>query len=289
MTNPLIAARDAFAHQHPEMRISLRGREWGVIDTGPINGPTVQTLLLIPGTLGRGDIFWQQIAALHDRDRVIAVTYPATGGIDDLAGDLLALFDQSGVATATVLGSSLGGYLAQYFAARHPTRTARLIAANTLSSVDGIAAQMPYALDLEAVPIADLRAGFHKGLAAWAETHPDQADLVALLLAEVAGRILEPELRARLNALKRAPPLPAPVLNQAQIVTVESDDDPLIRPEMRAGTRAHLAPGVVYRFVEGGHFPYVARPAAYTALLEQVLGLDRSTGPDWGTAPERTL
>jgi pimeloyl-ACP methyl ester carboxylesterase len=70
------------------------------------------------------------------------------------------------------------------------------------------------------------------------------------------------------------------------VITIEADDDPLIPPEMRAAVRARLSPGTAYRFLSGGHFPYVARPADYTALLEQALGLD-GTGPDWGTGAER--
>ena len=70
------------------------------------------------------------------------------------------------------------------------------------------------------------------------------------------------------------------------MVTV--DDDPLIPPEMRAAVRARLEPGTAYRFTHGGHFPDVARPGEYTALLEQVMGLP-SSGPDWGAAPERVL
>lgn len=281
MTNPLISARDAFAIRQPEQRITLGGREWGFVDTG--TGPA---LLLIPGTLGRGDIFWQQIAALSDRLRIVAVTYPATGGIAEWSADLAALLDHLGIATASVLGSSLGGYLAQYFAAQHPGRVDRLFAANTLHSAAGIDQKMPYALDLDAAPIADLRAGFGQGLKAWAEAHPDQADLVELLLQEVGGRIPEPELRTRLKALKSAPELPGLGMPQDRLFTIEADDDPLIPPGMRAAVRARLEPAAAYRFEWGGHFPYVVRPEAYTALLKQALGLS-VTGPDWGTGQER--
>ncbi|MFC3614524.1 alpha/beta fold hydrolase [Lutimaribacter marinistellae] len=283
MTNPLIAARNAFAENHPEQRATFGGREWGYVDTG--SGPA---LLLIPGTLGRGDIFWQQIAALSDRLRVIAVTYPATGGIEEWSGDLAALLDHLGVETASVLGSSLGGYLAQYFAAAHPDRIDRVFAANTLHSANGIDQRMPYALDLDTAPIDDLRAGFGDGLQAWAKTHPQQADLVDLLLQEVGGRIPEAELRTRLKALKTAPELPDLDLPQDQLFTVEADDDPLIPPAMRAAVRARVAPSAAYRFAWGGHFPYVVRPAEYTAMLEQAMDLP-VTGPDWGTAGERVL
>ena len=281
MTNPLITARNTFSEQNPEQRIALNGREWGVLDAGA--GPV---LILIPGTLGRGDIFWQQIAALSDRMRIVAVTYPTTGGIEDWCADLAALMDRLEIPRASVLGSSLGGYLAQYFAALHPERVDRLFAANTLHSAAGVGQRLPYALDLDTAPVEDLRAGFGQALGRWAETHPDQADLVELLLQEVGGRIPEAELRSRLKGLKTAPELPPLPLPSERILTVEADDDPLIPPEMRKAVRARLNPSAAYRFTWGGHFPYVVRPADYTSMLEQALGLS-VTGPDWGTEQER--
>lgn len=123
---------------------------------------------------------------------------------------------------------------------------------------------------------------------AWAETHPDQVDLIDLLLVEVAGRILELELRARLMALQVGPELPPVTLDAVGIVTIEVDDDPLIPTAMRAAVRSQLSPGVACRFSSGGHFPYVAWPADYTALLEEILGLS-VTGPDWEQEAERVL
>ena len=277
MTNPLIADRDRFAAGHPEQRVSLRGREWGVVAAGT-DGPA---LVLIPGTLGRADIFWQQIEALAGRARVIAVTYPDSGGVREWAGDLAELLRQRGVRAATVLGSSLGGYLAQYFAAVHPELVKRLLAANTLGSVDEIKQFPPYNSDLDHGPIAELRAGFGRGLTAWGKSHPDQADLVALLMAEQGGRISEPELRARLKALRDGPDLPPVSLPHERIVAIESDDDPLLPQPLREALRARLDPGVCYRFAWGGHFPYVVRPAAYTGLLEEQLELE-VTGQGWG-------
>ncbi|MDU9004348.1 alpha/beta fold hydrolase [Sedimentitalea todarodis] len=283
MTNALIADRDRFAEQHPEQRIMLRGREWGYLDVG--RGPT---LMLIPGTLGRCDIFWQQITALSGRLRIIATSYPAGGGVADWAGDIVALMDHLDVAEATVLGSSLGGYLAQYIAGSASARVTRLVAANTLHSVRGLDQRPPYSLDLDTGPIADLRAGFGTGLEGWRAAHPDQSELVDLLLKEVGGRIPEAELRTRLSALKHAPDLPELDMANDRIITIEADDDPLIPAVMRAAVRERLKPDVAYRFLTGGHFPYIARPKAYTALLENVMEID-VTGPDWGAAPERVL
>lgn len=269
MTNPLIAARDAFAAQMPETRETLNGRDWGVIDTGGSGA----ALVLIPGTLGRADIFWQQIAALAPNLRVIAVSYPASGGIADWAQDLCALLDARGIASAAVLGSSLGGYLAQYIAGTHPARVSHLFAANTLHTVHGIAERQPYAQDLDNGPIEVLRAGFLNAMRAWGQAQPDQADLVDFLMAEVGGRIPEGEMRARLNALKRGPELPPTPQPATALTVIDAKDDPLIAPEMRAAVRARLPGATTFRFRWGGHFPYVLRPDLYANLIGARMGL----------------
>jgi len=282
MTNGLIAARDRFCESHTEERVTISGREWGVMEAGS-GGPA---LLLMPGTLGRSDIFFQQIERLEGRARIVAVSYPASGGVPEWAGDLAALLKARDVARATICGSSLGGFLAQYFAATQPGLTERIVPANTLASTSTSKSRPPYTSDIDTAPIEELRAGFGKGLGAWREAHPDQAELVELLLAEAGGRILEGELRARLNALKQAPELPDLELPPERITTIEADDDPLITPEMREEVRARLRPAVSYRFRWGGHFPYLARPAAYLAILEEALGLD-ITGETWGEGEAR--
>ncbi len=270
MTKPTLRQhRDAFAARHPERRENLRGRDWGVTDLG--RGPA---LVLLPGTLGRGDIFWQQAQALAGRARVITLSYPASGGIADWAGDILALLDRLDIAGADVLGSSLGGYLAQYLAAHHPSRFTRLIAANTLSDTALVAQSPLYAQDLERTPINTLRAGFRANLAAWAAAHPEQGDLVDLLLDEVAGRIPEAELRQRLIALRTAPELPPPALPADRICTIETDDDPLIPPPLREQVRARLGPGHVIRFEDGGHFPYLANAGRYSRAVADFLNLE---------------
>ncbi|MCV2887376.1 alpha/beta fold hydrolase [Ruegeria aquimaris] len=279
----LIAERDRFAARHPESRHVVNGRDWGVIRVGH-SGPA---LVLIPGTLGRADIFWQQIAALSGEARILAVSYPASGGIADWAADLAQLIADAGMQGTTVLGSSLGGYLAQYLTATEPALCGGLVAANTLASVQGIDQMPPYAMDLVTTPIDDLRAGFEAGLSIWqAPDHPYR-DLAPLLLQEVRGRIPEGELRARLQALKTAPDLPAQSLPHERIFTVQSDDDHLIVPPMREGLRAALAPVRAYRFRTASHFPYVTRPDAYTALLREILGL--SAGQTIWPAGEESL
>jgi len=213
MTNALIASRDAFSATHPEERIVVNGRLWGVFRVGD-SGPA---LVLMPGTLGRADIFWNQIAALQDRVRILALTYPESGGVADWSADVCELMDMYGMDTVTVLGSSLGGYVAQYMAGTHADRIDNLVAANTLHSVAILSDIAPYNTDIDATPIDALRRGFNDGLAIWAAKAPHARDLIELLTLEVNGRIPEAELRMRLNALKHGPELAPAGLEKSNI------------------------------------------------------------------------
>lgn len=278
----LLHERDRFADSHPERIETVGARRWGVVET-VADGPA---LLLLPGTLGRADVFWRLMTRLAGKVRCVSVSYPATADMAEWADDLVALMDRTGMARATVLGSSLGGYVAQWLAATRPDRIEGLIAANTLADAGAVATRPPYSHDLGAAPIEDLRAGFFAGLTAYAQSGPAEAELAALLLEDARGRIPEAELRARLMALKAAPALPAPAQAAARIAVIESDDDPLIPAPMRAAVRAALRPARVFRFAHGGHFPYIARPDLYAAAVGEVLGLGPAAG--WGEGAERT-
>lgn len=284
MPQTLVQRRDAFAARHPESKLQVNGRDWGGIRVGDA-GPA---LVLIPGTLGRADIYFQQMADLQGKARILALSYPDRGSIADWSDDIADMIAAQGLQGAVVSGSSLGGYLAQFLAAKHGDLLGGLVAANTLASVVGIDRALPYSLDLLAVPIADLRKGFTDGLATWTSADHPYRELAELLLAEVAGRIPEGELRARLNALKTAPVLDRPSLPPEAISIVESGDDHLIRPPMQMQLRESLPHGRLYRFNWGSHFPYLTRPDDYTALLAEVLGL-ASAGSHWPTGAQNRL
>jgi pimeloyl-ACP methyl ester carboxylesterase len=225
-------------------------------------------LLLLPGTLGRADIFWQQIDALRGQVQILALSYPDTGGIEDWSVDIDVMLADHGFSSVTVLGSSLGGYLAQYFAATRPAGVSRLVAANTLSDLTLLAHSAPYNTDIDALPETDLMTGFTANLQALKAVEPD---LAGLLLAEVEGRIPLAELRNRLKALQAGPTLPCQSLDSGKVFTVESDDDQLIPEPVRMAVRAALKPARAYVFENGTHFPYVTQPQKYTAMLAEIL------------------
>ena len=282
MTNPFIESRNAFLAANPVEQTSFGPRQWGSIRVGD-SGPA---LVLIPGTLGKAEIFWQQIEALKDRAQILALTYPDSHDIEEWSADLEILMDNAGFDRAHILGSSLGGYFVQYFAATRPQRCESIFAANTLSSTEFAVQAPPYALDLANTPIELIRKGFSDGMSKSAAADPSLAPLIGMLMEDVNGGIPEPNLRSRLMAIKYAPPLPRIELPADRVCAIEAVDDPLIPPPIREGVRAFAGPAVSYRFLKGGHFPYVVRPVDYTALLEERLGLIED-GAVWGKGEMR--
>jgi len=282
MSNALIYQRDALAARFPEKPFIRQDRRWGLLDTGPVAAGqgTTPALLLLPGTLGRGDVFFHQIDALAPQIRVLAVSYPARGKLTAWLSDLTAIIEAQGLDKVAVLGTSLGGYIAQMLAATRPEKVSHLFAANTLPSVRELPHRRPFSLDLWRAPIADLRAGFGDTLVDWRASHPSEADLIDLLMAELNGRIPEPELRARMDVLKGADELPECPLPADDVTLIDAEDDPLIPLQWRQRLRGQLDAGAAFRFQTGGHFPYLAHPSQYTAVIRYRLGLD-PRAPGW--------
>lgn len=101
---------------------------WREAGAGPV-------LMLLHG-LGGSRLSWEpQLAGLADRCRVIAWDLPGYGNSPPLGGDVsfaaladavVGLVDVCGVDAVHVAGISFGGMIAQYVAARHPTRVRSL-------------------------------------------------------------------------------------------------------------------------------------------------------------------
>ena len=117
---------------------------------GPVDAPEAPVLLLLH-SLGWDHTMWDpQIDAWSREFRVVSVDLRGHGQsstakssteeshrhrrpttLADLAGDALEVLDSLGVDTFSVCGLSLGGQVALWLAAHHPTRVRRLVACAT--------------------------------------------------------------------------------------------------------------------------------------------------------------
>ncbi len=257
-----------------ERAVRVDGLLWKVIATrGRHGGPT---LVMLPGTLGTAAIFREPIERLGGSVRMVSLTYPLIDDIERLADSLAALMDKLAIPHASVVGSSLGGFLAQHFAARHPQRVDKLILGNTLCDpglTRRIVQRQPVE-ELRAAPATRHRDMVLASVRSWPETEPAVTQLKALLI-DSGTRLLSPRaMKARVLAVQAAPAAPALAIAGARITIIDCEDDPLL-PRAVQDDVVRRYPGARHvRLKTGGHYPYIVRPDAYCAVLERALGID---------------
>jgi pimeloyl-ACP methyl ester carboxylesterase len=262
----------AFRKKYPVRQIKVGGLTWGVIEAKP-KKKGAPALLMLPGTLGTAEIWWNQIAALAGRVHIVSVTYPVITEIERLADGLARLQDHLGIAKASVVGSSLGGFLTQWYAARHPDKVDSIIIGNSLSD--------PQLLNPTGRPregLADLPGSVHRGfilssVRSWPESSPAIATLKAVLLHSGEKLLSAKALKARVLAVQQATAVPPIDLAPERIVVVDCADDPLIPRKVQNDVVKRYRKGRHVRFDTGQHYPYVVNPSAYTEVLAETLGV----------------
>ena len=111
--------------------MNVRGKQLAVEVDGPEDAPAV---LLVHGLGGTSNFYQVQTDALAERLRVIRLDSAGAGrspladdiGITGHADDLAALLEGLGVATAGVVGHSMGTLVVRELAARHPEKVSAL-------------------------------------------------------------------------------------------------------------------------------------------------------------------
>lgn len=110
--------------------------------------PSREPVLVFANSLGTDARIWDDVLDLLPRG-LTTLTYdkrghglsgapPAPYSIDDHVGDLAGLLDSLGIGKVVICGLSVGGLIAQGFAARHPDRVAGLILCDTAPQIGTI-------------------------------------------------------------------------------------------------------------------------------------------------------
>lgn len=265
------------------MRIDLNGRALGYDDTG---GPGVPLVLLHGFPLDR-TVWAAQVRGLADAARVIAPDLRGFGEselaagpfstaattMDDYAGDVAALLDALGVATAVVGGVSMGGYVAMAFHRRYAGRLRGMLLVDTRSGADSAEAKTT-----RDVASALVRAEGSAALAAQsigkmltpAAAGADDAmrrGLVEMMGAQSVGAVV-----GALRAIRNRPDSgPSVARIAAPTLVVCGAEDTLIPPRESEALRDAI-PGARLVLVPGAaHLPNYEQPDAFNAVVREFL------------------
>lgn len=199
---------------------------------------------------------------------------PGPYTVAEMAADAVQVLDEAGVARAHVVGTSLGGMIAQEFALAYPERVDRLVLACTTPGGQKAhpMPQVTVALMAEAAtlePAVALRRFVENALApATVEAHPEIVEqIMAHRLAtaqQPAAWAAQASAGATFDAYDRLGALAAPTLVQ------HGDEDVVVDPR-NADLLVELLPDARLERVPGGHLFFWEAPEQFVASVAAFL------------------
>ncbi len=231
-----------------------------------VEGDGKSTVLFIPGLLGDERSF-EEVGKYFLRDgyRVIRVSYPCHPfSLQEFAEHLLSRLD----GPATVVGTSMGGYVAQLMARAEPGKVKNLVLVNTFPSARAILGGTRWLIKLfRFLPKALIKGQIKRGMR---DEHfgnnPDVRRRIEQFIESTEPRVLY----YRLEALANAPDIRC-FPEGIHTIIFYTKGDPTVKESLKEQLIERLNPHLVYEFEEGGHFPYLHNPEKFYRILKSAL------------------
>ena len=264
--------------------LEVHGQAVNVIDRG--EGEAVVFLHAFPLQAAMWDY---QFDALDGSHRCIAIDMPGFGesappaspgdaSMQSWAGLVAGVLDQLGVAEATFVGASMGGYLAMAMLRHHPERVHQLVLADSRARSDD-----PSVAQRRSAQQAQLREGTEPEVLAketveglLSSGSMSRTDLVEYVHALAAGAEADGWIAA-LEAMKDRPDSML-LLRQADVraLVIVGELD-RVTPIAEAMSLRSLLKGELVVVPNVGHLPNVEDPLAFNEALAAFLGVEVAT------------
>lgn len=265
------SALQAFRLENRLKHMHVNGSKWAYL----VAGEGDQTIVFLHGMGGGFDIWFQQINHFKASYRIISMTYPPLPTLAELSEGVMAILDREKIGRAYIVGSSLGGYLAQYLVKNHADRIEKAVFANTFPPnrihVEK-AGKMKFILPLlpEWMVMRNLRQTTQEAI------YPasNYSELVrAYMLEQSYGMMKKAQFVGRLKCVLDY--FEPPNLDELNIpcLIIEANNDPLVEKDLRKMLKATYPSVSVETLIQKGHFPYLNAPQDYNRILEQFFNL----------------
>ncbi len=260
--------------QKPLKKVSVKGIEW----TYYVGGNGNKTLLFIHGMGGEWHLWWQQIDYFQKDYKIISYTLPPEiKSLEETAEGIYAILEKEKIKKFIPVGTSMGGYIAQYLVYKTPERIQKVVFGNTFppntlieEKNKSVSKILPYVPEIL--------------IAEFGEKQLNEKLLPASENSEIVKAFL-PSLsfskQQFLNRYKIVTDKFFPVPCQYKIkripkLIMEADNDPLIEEQLRKQLKKLYPDARVYTFHNKGHFPYLNAADEYNRVLETFLKTENS-------------
>src|SRR5688572_29800235 len=244
-----------------------------------MSAPGPVPLILLPGALGQFEGSGRAAEQLERRRPVATISYREDDDLDALLDRIEAAADQAGSGPVDLLGQSYGGWIAQCFARRRPERVRRLVLSHSFTLSPGGAWRFRIGRSLlRRLPGPLARTLLMKRIrVALRPVAAAEPDLYRLQLAAIdrlaASRSFRLGLAAQQSCIWQSLQPATTSLPQvaAEVMIIESDNDPLIGNKERAALRTLYPRARLLRFREAGHVSAIVETERYVAAVEEFL------------------
>jgi pimeloyl-ACP methyl ester carboxylesterase len=260
--------------------MSATAQEFGPFDVVNVSGVRQEVLtkgagrpllFLHPGIGLRGAFPF--LDSLAEAFRVIAPIHPGFGGselpdwinsVDDLAYFYLDFLKEMKLDEVTLVGSSLGGWIATSLAVKSTARLSSLVLLDPVGMKFGSAKEREIA-DIFSLGAQELdRRYYHRPLPGWREYENLTDEQLAVIVRNRETEALlgwspnmhDPKLRSRAHRI------------DAPSLVLWGKSDGIVAPEYGKAFAATIPNASFVLIAESGHLPHVEQPAAVTSEIK---------------------
>ena len=263
-----------FRAAHPVKHTMVAGANWEYLACGR----GAETLLILPGLLGIGEMSFHHILAFEGEHRVIAPTYPfAATTMTLLMEGIAGILDVEGIGRTHILGGSYGGMVAQCFVRRYPDRVSKLILSHTgAPELKRAEKNRRFIRVLRLLPMGVIRAMLRLATRKSLQDAPAQRAFWEVYSDEMIARLSKNDLIARyqiavdLDAAYRFTPNDLKDW-PGRILILEGDNDSIAEAPAREALKAIHPQARVHTFRGTGHVASIAKLDEYVSAIKRFL------------------
>ncbi len=257
---------------HPLKKISVNGVEWHYYIKRPENIKNPKTILFLHGMTGSYDIWWQQLYEFQNNYIVISYTLPEkVDSLKKVEEGIFTILQEEQIEKVILVGTSMGGYIAQYLTNYYPEKIIGAVFSNTFPP-NSIIKKENYLKSrlLRLIPEILFYRFFVSNIENQILPTSENSQILKAFLLSLP--ITKKQFLNRYNIITEEFNLfQEDKVTSIPKLIIESENDPLIKPELRHLLKEIYKEAKIYTFSNKGHFPYVIDSSTYNHILYHFL------------------
>lgn len=260
--NKLIRECKNFVSQNFIRKSKINKIEWNYLDN---QNMSESTLLLIHGTRGNPYVFWNQFNMLKSEFRIISVKLPVCDNTKEICSTLYSLLNELSVNKVSILGTSIGGYFAQWFTFYYPKYVNKLFISSSIINGEGVnnPSQFFSQFILPTIPFYLVRKRFNQEVI----KYKDYRELYNYIKEMIMPYLTSKELSKRSLALHKNRTVPELDFPDNDIIIIDCLDAPYIEKFAQLKVIEKYPKAKFIHLKSGHHFPYIIDPDTYNKII----------------------